>query len=63
MRPEGGSILMKQRRLFLLLAVVILASLLGGNAPSAVAQDPEPELNMVAIDAQSPGQVRQLAPL
>jgi hypothetical protein len=52
---------MNKKRLFLLLVVMILTTLIGGNVPVALSQAPEPQLKMVAIEDLPPGQVRKLA--
>jgi hypothetical protein len=49
---------MKKKSLFLLLVVIALITL---NVPVALAQDPEPMLTMVFIDAKSAGAVKKLA--
>jgi hypothetical protein len=49
---------MKKKGFFLLLVVISLITL---NVPVALAQDPEPMLKMVFIDAESPGAVQKLA--
>ena len=54
---------MRQRGLFLLLAMISVVALITGSVPVAFSQAPEPALRMVFVDASSGAEVQKLARL